>query len=202
VVLYIDTDDFDQAFSVSNSLLETTADSELVERYRASERGDYRAIAALRTIERDCASADGPPLPPPVISTNAYADDGQSPDFEASAVVPAHVVGDAIAADRRGKAIIKIMRKAFRTKERKPPRRAPSLRAAPLKRAARARAVHSHTSHGGARKAGDDGDGSDGEPPSGTQSDYDIWASEKPSPSPSVAGSSIPYPSPAPTTSS
>jgi hypothetical protein len=157
VVLYIDTDDFDQAFSVSNSLIEPNSDSTVVDQYRTSERGDYRAIATLWPIGRKCASADSPPVPPPAISTNAYADDGQSPDFEASAAVPAHVVGDAIAANRRGKAIIKVMRK--------PPRPAPSLRAAPLKRAARARAVHSHTSHVGARKAGDDGDGGDGEPP-------------------------------------
>jgi hypothetical protein len=177
VVLYIETDDFDQALSVSNSLIEPTSDSTVVDQYRTSDRGDYRASATLWPIGRKCASADSPPVPPPAISTNAYADDGQSPDFEASAAVPAHVVGHAIAAKRRGKAIIKVMRKAFRTRERNPPRRAPSLPAAPLKRAARARAVHSHTSHGGARKAGDDGDGGDGEPPSGTQSDYDIWAS-------------------------
>jgi hypothetical protein len=177
VVLYTDTDDFDQAFPVSNSLIEPNSDSTVVEQYRTSERADYRAIAALRPIERKCASADGPPVPPPAISTNAYADDGQSPDFEASAGVPAHAVGDAIAADRRGRAIIEVMREAFRARERNPPRRAPSLPAAPLKRAARARAVHSHTSHGGARKAGDDGDGGDGEPPSGTRSEYCIWAS-------------------------
>lgn len=161
---------------------DTNSLENLINELARCPRGDERVMAALVTIERENAEAGqeasaGPPVPPPVISTNAYADDGQSPDFEASAVVPAHVVGDAIAADRRGKAIIKIMRKAFRTKKRKPPRRAPSSQAAPLKRAARARAVHSHTSHGGARKAGDDGDGGDGEPPSGTQSDYDICAS-------------------------
>jgi hypothetical protein len=174
VVLYIDTDDFDQAVPVSNSLIEPNSDSTVVE----SEHGDYRAIAALWPIERKCASADGPPVPPPAISTNAYADDGQSPDFEASAGVAAHVAGDAIAADRRGKAIIEVMREAFWTKQRKPPRRALSLPTATLKRAARARAVHSHTAHGGARKAGDDGDGGDGEPPpSEAQNDYGIWAS-------------------------
>jgi hypothetical protein len=177
VVLYIDTDDFDQAFSVSNSLIEPNSDSTVVEQYRTSERGTYRAIVALWPIGRECASTDSPPFPPPAISTNDYADDGRSSDFEASAGVPAHAVGDAIAADRRGRAIIEVMREAFRARELNPPRRAPSLPAAPLKRAARARAVHSHTAHGGARKAGDDGDGGDGEPPSGTQSEYDIWAS-------------------------
>ncbi len=120
-------------------------------------------------------AADGSLVPPPVISTRAYADDGWPTDFEASASAPA--ADAAVAAARCGKAIIKVMRKAFRTKERKPQRRAPSLPAAPIKRAARARAVHSHTAHGGARKAGDDGDGGDGEPSSATQSDYSIWAS-------------------------
>jgi hypothetical protein len=82
VVLYIDPDDFDQAFSVSNSLIEPKSDSTVVDQYRTSEHGDYRAIATLWPIGHKCASADSPPVPPPVISTNAYAD-GQSPDFEA-----------------------------------------------------------------------------------------------------------------------
>lgn len=165
----------------------------MVEAINKSERSFSQVISASnvantpKNFTTECAEFDQeasaglpippPAIPPPAISTSAYVDDGRPTDFEASSSAPAHAAGDAVAAARCGKAIIKVMRKAFRTKELKPPRRAPSLPAAPLKRAARARAVHSHTAHGGARKAGDDGDGGDGEPPSGTQSDYDIWAS-------------------------
>jgi hypothetical protein len=159
----------------------------MVEAINNSERSYSQVLSASNVattpkhFTTGCAEFDqeasaGLPIPPPAISTSAYADDGRPPDFEASSSAHAHAAGDTVAPARCGKAIIKVMRKAFRAKERRPPRRAPSLPAAPLKRAARARAVHSHTAHGGARKAGDDGDGGDGEPPSGTQSDYGIWA--------------------------
>jgi hypothetical protein len=166
--------------------------ADLIEQYRASERGDHRAIAALLTIEREnAAAADtlplqstsleaaaAPPVPPPAIATSGYADDGLPPDFEASAVVPAHVARDAVAAAQRGKAIVETIRKASRTKERKPPARSYS-RKAPLKRPARARAVHSHSAHGGARKAADDGDGGPSTPGSQSGGDYGIWGNAK-----------------------
>jgi hypothetical protein len=167
VTTYIDSSADNQPAAPSR---DTNSLENLINELARCPRGDERVMAALVTIERENAEAGqeasaGPPVPPPAISTSAYADDGQFPYFEASAVVPAHAASDAVAAARCGKAIIKVMRKALRTKERKPPRPAPSLPAAPLKRAARARAVRSHTAHGGARKAGDDGDGGDGEPP-------------------------------------
>jgi hypothetical protein len=202
VVLYIDTDDFDQAFSFSNSLIEPNSDSTVVDQYRTSERGDSRAIATLWPIGRKCAPADSPPILPPAISTNAYADDGQSSDFEASAAVPAHVVGNAIAADRRGRAIIKVMRKAFRTRERNPPPHAPSLPAAPLKRAARARAVHSHKPTEALERPATMGMAATESHQAGRNPTMTFGQVVKPTPSPSVAGSSIPYPSHAPTTSS
>jgi hypothetical protein len=155
----------------------------LIEEWRVSERGERRAAAALLTIEQEWAElnqeAAAPFIPPPpAISTSAYADDGRFPDFEASPVVPAHVVGDAVAAStppehapnaqRLGKRVIKRLRKGKATNlARKPVRPIRSSQSRSIKpaRAARARAVHSHASHGGAWKAGDDGDGGDGEPP-------------------------------------
>ena len=125
--------------------------SKIIEEYRTSERSELRTIAA-------------PPIPP-AISTAAYADDG-GPAFEASAVVPSHMADNAVAAARQGKAIIKVMRKAFVTKERKPSRLPV---ATPQARRPRARAIHSHVVHGGARKR-DSGSDGDGDGPPGTAS--------------------------------
>jgi hypothetical protein len=65
---YIDNPLAGQPFSAPN--LSENHHVDLIEEYRASERGDHRAIAALLTIERECAelkktiSAD--PIPQPV----------------------------------------------------------------------------------------------------------------------------------------
>lgn len=163
----------DQAQPSGLGTVEDRSPDNLIDEFARSPRGDLHAMAAVLRIEQENAqgfdkgsanqeASPGLPVPSPDISTSAYADDGWTPDFEPSLAsvggsLPRGAAGDAVAASRCGKAIIKVMRKAFLTKERK-------ARARPLKRAARARAIHSHTAHGGARKAGDDGDG-DGEPP-------------------------------------
>jgi hypothetical protein len=187
VVSYIDTDDLDQAFSGSNSLIETNSDSELVEQYRQSPRGDLRAMAAALVIEQECAELDrevaappvppaiAPPVPPaiappvpPAISTGyTYVGDGWP--AELSSFDPASAPPEF---DRRLILIMRRADRASRAAKMKASRRAKAKRQPTAgrsitptrQRAARARAVHSHAAHGGARKAGDDGDGG-GDPP-------------------------------------
>jgi hypothetical protein len=143
-----------------------------------SPRGDHRAMAAVLTIEQDCAELDreasaDPPFPQPAIVTSVYGVDGWSDEFEPplsaseheDSVSPASTPSEhALGAQRLGERIIRRLKKGKATNlARKPVRPIKPSRSRPLKpvRAARARAVHSHAAHGGARKAGDGG----GDPP-------------------------------------
>jgi hypothetical protein len=105
-----------------------------------------------------------------ISSSDCDVADGPLPCFEAAPVSP-DVTGNAIASDKRGRAIVKkIMRPFFRTQERHGASRPKRASVKPFARTvARSRATHSHTSHGGARKAGDDGDG-DGDGPAAFRS--------------------------------
>jgi hypothetical protein len=162
---YTELADLDQAYSAANPPIETNASLNLIDEYARRERGDHRVIAALLTIERENAQPDlesiaAPPIQPPAIAAD-YAYDGQSPYFDASPLVhPSHMVCNALAAARIGKAIIRSQRKLVRAGgiSRK------IAPVTPLKRRSvvgkpRPRAAHSHTAHGTARrKTGDSGD--------------------------------------------
>jgi hypothetical protein len=139
---------------------------EIIEQYRSSERGDVRVIATILTIDSEFAQADleraatAPPIPPPAILTDAYGDDGHSPYIEAAPdAYPSHMLCNALAAARIGKAIIRSQRKVAKAGDisRK------IAPVTPLKRRSvvgkpRPRAVHSHTAHGTRRKTADSGD--------------------------------------------
>jgi hypothetical protein len=142
-----------------------------IERYRSSDRGDRRVIAALATIDREFAEADCQPavafsIPPPAISRAAYADEGftHSAYFDPTLGTPFSTPrNDAVAASRVGKAFINGIRKAFiktARKHRKPdaPKAAPCLTAVTIRGLASSRArpaVHTGASQGSSRKAAD-----------------------------------------------
>jgi hypothetical protein len=117
---------------------------EIIEHYRTSERGDFRVIAALLTIQRENAEVD----------------------LEAAAAADLEAVGVDLVA-------VSVARRTIRAKDRAPlgrtiPKPTAQRRAIdkPI-RSTRARAAHSHGSHGGAHKAVDDGGGQPPPPHSG-----------------------------------
>ena len=171
----------------------------LIEQYRTSPRGDFRATAAIVTIAREWAAADhkaaavqeAAPASLPVLrpAISAYADDGWNPDTEVSEIghacatgdtattaaeaiaVPAYVARNAIAATWQWDIIISLMRKTFMAKRRTALRR--PTRSSSVKPLKRTTAIRSPSSHGGARRAGDDGAGSsDGPDPNLTNAVY------------------------------
>jgi hypothetical protein len=157
---------------------------EIIEEYSASERGGHRIMVAILNIDWDFAEADFQAVAatadydvastPPALATAAYADDGQSPYFEASPLVPLPMARNAVAASRIGSVFIKAMRRASRRKT-VIPKPARPRRAVKPQRPPRVTEVNSHAPHGGARKAGDDG--GDAETPS--KPDYGIWGNAK-----------------------
>jgi hypothetical protein len=167
VETYIDNPHSGQAFPAPN--LSENHHADLIEQYRASERGDHRAIAALLTIERECAEIDQEatsvdPIPTPAAAANTV--DDRSVDLCA--------ISREIAAYRKltgqPHAVPPQYRASRRARRRSIPPKA--RRVAPAKpniRPARARAVQSHASHGGARKR-DDCDSGGGDSPPGTAS--------------------------------
>jgi hypothetical protein len=161
----------DDQSSIIAKLETQEATSDLIASYRTSERGDFRVIAALATIERENAEAareavtvsrhacggTAPPenAPPPANQGVADPTRGQVPTEHARR------------AQHVGRRVIRRLRVGKATDLSPKPRRVSSPPVA-LKRTARARAVHSHASHGGVRKAADDGGGSSdggGNPP-------------------------------------
>src|ERR1700733_5197868 len=74
-----------------------------------SPRGDHRVIAAVLRIERENADAARPAtIPPPAVISTDGGDAADAPPscFEPAPVSP-DVTGNAIASDKRGRAIIK-----------------------------------------------------------------------------------------------
>jgi hypothetical protein len=137
--------------------------ADLIEQYRASERGDHRAIAALLTIERECAEIDQEatsvdPIPTPAANTV----DDRSVDLRA--------ISREIAAYRKATGQAHAVPPQYRASRRARRRSIPpkARRVAPAKpniRPARARVIQSHASHGGARKRDDCGSGGGDSPP-------------------------------------
>ena len=151
---YIDNPLSGQAFPSPN--LSENHRADLIEQFRASERGDLRVIAAQVTIERECAelekTASADPIPQPVAADTADTLEDRSVDL------------CAISAYRRsirmtGREPARYENYPPKSTERrcaaKPRRVIKPVRPARI-RPSRARAVHSHASHS-ARKRDDSG---------------------------------------------
>jgi hypothetical protein len=117
----------------------------LIEQYRASERGDYRAIAALATISQELAEAD--------VNDCGWVDlCAISAERQANRPLFYRTPPSGGPSPARTWALIARMRAARTARVAKVARRRRAGRSG-------ARQVRSPAAHGGARKAGDDGGG-------------------------------------------